>query len=151
MEADEQLARQAQGGDPEAFRQLVHQHSHALFRLAYRLTGNAATAEDVVQETFLKAHRHLARFDGRARFSTWLYRIAVNTASDHRRSRSRQEDRWDALADSEAGGFEPRSGARMPSRHSIVVVLPAPLGPTRPKISPRRTSNDTSSTATTAP
>lgn len=116
MGGDEALAARARNGDIEAFRGLVEKHSHALFRLAFRLTRNEATAEDVVQETFLKAHRRLDSFDGRAQFSTWLYRIAVNTASDHRRSHARQEDRWDALEDAGAGGYEPPSTAPGPER-----------------------------------
>jgi RNA polymerase sigma-70 factor (ECF subfamily) len=60
-----------------------------VFRLAYRMTGNASDAEDVVQETFLKAHRSLGGFDERARFGTWIYRIAVNAAIDLIRRRGR--------------------------------------------------------------
>jgi RNA polymerase sigma-70 factor, ECF subfamily len=116
MGGDEALAARARSGDLEAFRGLVEKHSHALFRLAFRLTGNEATAEDVVQETFLKAHRRLSSFDGRAQFSTWLYRIAVNTASDHRRGRSRQEGRWDPLEEPGTGGAELPSVAPDPER-----------------------------------
>jgi RNA polymerase sigma-70 factor (ECF subfamily) len=75
--------------DPGAFRLLVEQHSRALFRLAYRMTGNEQDAEDVVQETFLKAHRNLGKFEERAQIGTWLHRIAVNCALDLIRSRQR--------------------------------------------------------------
>ena len=60
-----------------------------VFRLALRMTGNVSDAEDVVQETFLKAHRSLGGFDERARFGTWIYRIAVNAAIDLIRRRGR--------------------------------------------------------------
>jgi RNA polymerase sigma-70 factor (ECF subfamily) len=60
-----------------------------VFRLAHRMTGNVSDAEDVVQETFLKAHRSLGGFDERARFGTWIYRIAVNSAIDVIRRRGR--------------------------------------------------------------
>ena len=60
----------ARDGDSEAFRALVERHSRAVFRLAHRMTGNASDAEDVVQETFLKAYRQLSRFESRANFGT---------------------------------------------------------------------------------
>jgi RNA polymerase sigma-70 factor, ECF subfamily len=116
METDETLAARARGGDTEAFRGLVERHSAALFRLAFRLTGNEAVAEDVVQESLLKAYRGLRSFDGRARFGTWLFRIAVNTAGDQRRGRSRQEGRWQVLED--GGANEPQSSAPGPERHA---------------------------------
>lgn len=89
----------ARRGDSEAFRLLVESHSHDVFRLAYRLTGNEQSADDVVQEAFLKAYRSLHRFDGRSRFGTWLHRIAVNCAMDHHRKQKREQQR--ILPDSE--------------------------------------------------
>src|SRR5512141_3284789 len=81
----------ARAGDREAFRALVDKHSRNVFRLAFRMTGNEEDAEDVVQETFLKAYRNLQRFAGQAEFSTWLHRIAANCAVDAlRRSASRR-------------------------------------------------------------
>jgi len=79
----------AEGSDSDSFRALVEEHSPMVFRLAHRMTGNVSDAEDVVQETFLKAHRSLAGFDERARFGTWVYRIAVNAAIDVIRRRGR--------------------------------------------------------------
>ena len=90
-EAADALAR-ARRGDAEAYRLLVERHSHAAFRLAFRLTGNEQDAEDVVQESFLKAYRQLARFNGRASFSTWLYRIVANCAVDLLRIRHARHD-----------------------------------------------------------
>ncbi|HSR50820.1 MAG TPA: sigma-70 family RNA polymerase sigma factor [Acidobacteriota bacterium] len=82
------------GGDQDAFRDLVEGHSRKVFALAYRITGNEHDAEEVVQETFLKVHRKLGRFQGRSRFSTWLHRIAVNCAYDFlRRGRRHREGR----------------------------------------------------------
>jgi RNA polymerase sigma-70 factor (ECF subfamily) len=65
-----------------SFRELVEEHGPMVFRLAYRMTGNEEDAEDVVQESFLKAYRSLRRFDARSSFGTWIYRIAVNCAID---------------------------------------------------------------------
>jgi RNA polymerase sigma-70 factor (ECF subfamily) len=86
----------ARDGDSDAFRSLVERHSRAVFRLAHRMTGSAQDAEDVVQETFLKAYKQLARFESRANFSTWLHRIAVNCSIDLIRSRPHREAGHDA-------------------------------------------------------
>src|ERR1700704_2403350 len=94
-EAAAVLAR-ARQGDSDAFRALVEQHSRSVFRLAFRMTGNPQDAEDVVQETFLKAYRQLGRFESRANFSTWLHRIAVNCSIDLIRGRKPQEAGHDA-------------------------------------------------------
>ena len=79
----------ARGGDRDAFRVLVEHHATAVFRLAYRMTGNETDAEDMVQETFLRAWREIARFDGRASFGTWLHRICSNRTVDFLRARNR--------------------------------------------------------------
>jgi RNA polymerase sigma-70 factor (ECF subfamily) len=90
--ADAGDVERARAGDTEAFRVLVERHSHALFRLAYRLTGNEHDAEDVVQEAFLKAYRRLDQFESRANFGSWLYRIAANCAVDVLRARTRRDE-----------------------------------------------------------
>ena len=86
----------ARDGDSEAFRALVERHSRAVYRLAQRMTGSAQDAEDVVQETFLKAYKQLSRFESRANFSTWLHRIAVNCSIDLIRARPHRESAHDA-------------------------------------------------------
>ena len=83
----------AQSGDSDAFRLLVEQHSRAVFRLAFRMTGNEQDAEDVVQETFLRVYRQLDKYEARSSFSTWLYRIASNYSLDLIRMRKRHEDK----------------------------------------------------------
>lgn len=85
---DDALVVRAQAGDRAAFGALVRAHSPALFRLCVRITGDAALAEDAMQEAFVDAWRALPRFEARARFSTWLHRIAVNAALGIRRSRA---------------------------------------------------------------
>lgn len=82
--------RRAQAGDQDAFRTLVELHGRKVFGLAYRITREEASAEDVVQETFIKAHRALRTYDGRAAFGTWLYRIAANAAIETVRRRNRR-------------------------------------------------------------
>ncbi len=81
----------ARDGNSEAFRALVEHHSRAVYRLAHRMTGNPSDAEDVVQETFLRAYKQLGRFESRANFGTWVHRIAVNCSIDLIRSRPRRE------------------------------------------------------------
>ena len=97
-EAAAVLAR-ARQGDSEAFRALVERHSRSVFRLAYRMTGNEQDAEDVVQESILRAYKQLGRFESRANFGTWLYRIVANCSVDLMRSKQARHDqvRGDSL------------------------------------------------------
>lgn len=89
MDKNDHAAIQAVlAGDKDAYGALVVRHSQSLFRVAYRITGNEADAEDVVQEAFLRGYRKLEGFESRANFGTWIYRIAVHCALDkvkHRR------------------------------------------------------------------
>jgi RNA polymerase sigma-70 factor, ECF subfamily len=80
--SDREAVAAVRAGDREAFRPLVEKHSRTIFRLGFRMTGNEQDAEEVVQETFLKAYRKLGDFESRANFGTWLYRIASNCALD---------------------------------------------------------------------
>lgn len=84
---DRAAVLRAKAGDRDAFREIVEAHSRHVFGLAFRMTGNEEDAEDVVQETFLKAYRGLARFEGTSEVSTWLHRIAANCAVDLLRRR----------------------------------------------------------------
>jgi len=94
MEAsDLAVVARVKAGDHDAFRHLVERHSRSVFRLAYRLTGQEQDAEDVVQETFLRAFREIRRFEARSSFATWLYRIGVNCAHDLLRQRPRAGSR----------------------------------------------------------
>lgn len=87
----------ARDGDCDAFRALVERHGRAVYRLALRMTGNPSDAEDVVQETFLKAYKQLSRFESRANFGTWLHRIAVNCSIDMIRARPYRESGHDPV------------------------------------------------------
>jgi RNA polymerase sigma-70 factor (ECF subfamily) len=95
---DAAFVARARSGDTDAYRVLVERHGRTLFRLAFRMTGNEQDAEDVVQESFLRAYRQLGRFDERASFGTWLYRIATNCSLDLVRARKRRSENL-ALAD----------------------------------------------------
>jgi len=89
-DSDAALVTRARAGDQDAFRVLVERHSVKLFQLAYRMTGNEQDTEDIVQETFLRAHKQLNRFESRAGFGTWLHRIAANCSLDLLRQRQRR-------------------------------------------------------------
>lgn len=92
MHADDEAAvAKAKGGDEDAFRVLVERHTRSVYRLAYRMTGKPEDAEDVVQETFVRAYRRLGRFEARSNFATWLYRIGFNCAIDYMRARPHRE------------------------------------------------------------
>src|SRR5229473_517457 len=78
-------------GERDAFRVLVERHSHNVFRLAYRMTGNQHDAEEVVQEAFLRGYQKLSQFASRANFGTWVYRIAANYAIDRMRQKKSED------------------------------------------------------------
>lgn len=83
---DNELAERAAAGDADAFRVLLERHYDSVFRLAFRLTGNRADAEDVAQDVCVGLADRLSSFRGEAQFSTWLFRLVVNTCRDlHRR------------------------------------------------------------------
>src|SRR5438445_7025119 len=89
---DAAFVARARAGDTHAFGVLVERHGRSLFRLAFRMTGNEQDAEDVVQESFLRAYKQLGRFESRANFGTWLYRITANCAVDLMRARQARHD-----------------------------------------------------------
>ena len=79
---DQQLVERVQKGDKAAFDLLVRKYQHRVLKLVSRFVNDAAEAEDVAQEAFLKAYRALPAFRGDSAFYTWLYRIAINTAKN---------------------------------------------------------------------
>src|SRR5215469_10051842 len=81
-ESDHSIVRAVLAGDKDAYGALVRAHSATVFRVAFRITGNEADAEEVVQEAFLRGYQRLESFQQRAGFGTWIYRIAVNCALD---------------------------------------------------------------------
>ena len=80
VEAEGFSLKLLQGGNPEEFSRLVNMYSSKIYRLAIKMMNQQQDAEDVLQETFLKAYRGLKSFDGRSKLSTWLFRIATNEA-----------------------------------------------------------------------
>lgn len=89
------LISRARGGDREAFGELVEQYRDNVYRLAYRMCGNAYDADEAAQEAFVAAWRALPNFRGDAKFSTWLYRLTTNAAIDVMRREKRHQTMGD--------------------------------------------------------
>ena len=87
MKSDIELVEEAKKGGVAAFSELVHRHQRALLRLALRMTRDLSAAEDVIQESFLKAYQKLDLFEGRSSFKSWLFQIAINTSRNRLRMR----------------------------------------------------------------
>jgi RNA polymerase sigma-70 factor (ECF subfamily) len=103
---DNELVQRARAGDHEAFRTLYQRYHRRVYALAYGVVQNADDALDVVQDGFIKAHRHLDKFEGNSSFYTWLYRIVMNLSIDHIRKhkRGRHVDFDDAIDHGQDGG-----------------------------------------------
>jgi RNA polymerase sigma-70 factor (ECF subfamily) len=122
---DDLLVRRALGGDARAFTQLVDRHSAACLRFATRMLGDAADAEDAVQEAFVRAHRALHRYEPRETFRAWLFAILVNRCrtSAFRRGRRRRRFVYDEVA-MESAYVEPDAAASE-SRLELELALDA--------------------------
>src|SRR6186713_76869 len=116
-ESDPAIVARARDGDIDAFRALVEQHSRYLFGVVYRLVRNTEDTQDIVQNTWLKVHAQLGRFEARSEVRTWLTRIAVNCAIDYLRSSRRREAAFDPPPGADrlvlAGEIEARVGQTM--------------------------------------
>lgn len=99
------LIARARGGDSAAFGELVEQYRDSVYRLAYRMCGNAHDADEAAQEAFVAAWRGLPNFRGDAKFSTWLYRLTTNASIDL----MRRENRHRAVAEDEMPEIEDRA------------------------------------------
>lgn len=112
--ADSEIVRRAQAGDHDAFRMLVERYQGRAYGLALRILRNEEQAKDAVQDAFLKVYRSLDRFEGRAGFYTWLYRIVMNQCLDHkRRDKSDREVEWND--ESAAGVLDASESAASPA------------------------------------
>ncbi|MFA5371167.1 MAG: RNA polymerase sigma factor RpoE [Sideroxydans sp.] len=108
-EVDQQLVERAQSGDKHAFGLLVSKYQRRLGRLINRFVRNAAEAEDLTQEAFIKAYRALPAFRGDSAFYTWLYRIGINTAKNHLLAHGRRAPTSTSFDAEEAENFEDAS------------------------------------------
>lgn len=104
MKSDFDLIQDVKNGSKKSFEQLVQRHEKFLLKTVVRMTRDLDAAEDVVQDTFIKAYKRLNLFEGRASFRSWLYQIALNTARNRFRKHSRETvgiDNLDVAVDGE--------------------------------------------------
>jgi RNA polymerase sigma-70 factor, ECF subfamily len=97
---------QSRQGDHEAFATLIRSYQRMIHSLAFRMTGSLEDAEDLAQETFLHAYQQLEGYRGEARFSSWLYRIAVNRCLNWKKRQSRREEahqEWSSTTNGSSG------------------------------------------------
>lgn len=87
---DEELVARAQKGDLDAFDELMRRYQPRIYALALRMTSSPEDAEDILQDVFVRAHAALARFEGKASFYTWVYRIALNRTINYLKKRKRR-------------------------------------------------------------
>jgi RNA polymerase sigma-70 factor (ECF subfamily) len=107
--SDAAAVKQVRSGDRDAFRPLVERYSHMVFVLAFRMTNSEPDAEEIVQESFLRAYRALPSFEARSNFATWLYRIATNCSLDLLNRRKNQpQSASETMADEEDESPEQR-------------------------------------------
>lgn len=124
---DDALVHAAQRGDRSALDQLLRRHQPQLYAVCRRITGNDADALDATQEALLALVRGLPRFDGRARFSTWAYRVATNASLDELRRRGRRavplaDEALDARS-AHRSASEPDPADAVVRRHEIDAAL----------------------------
>jgi RNA polymerase sigma-70 factor (ECF subfamily) len=144
----------AQAGDERAFRQLIEPYRHALEVHCYRMLGSADDAEELAQETLLRAWRALERFEPRAQFQTWLYRIATNACLDELERRPRRPEPIDPFPDRPSDAtasptYDPaaryairegmelallRAIQQLPGRQRAVLIFRDVLGWTAPEV-----------------
>ena len=102
--SDTQIIERTLGGEPEAFNMLVRRWERQIYGLTLRMLGRDEEAKDATQETFLSAYRNLSKFRGDSKFSSWIYRIAINICNTKLRSRTRSAISLDEQK--ELNGFE---------------------------------------------
>jgi RNA polymerase sigma-70 factor (ECF subfamily) len=140
---DSDLIRAAQRGDRAAFEVLVRQYDQAVLRLALHLTGSDSDAQDIYQEAFLKAYRHIGSFRFECSFYTWIYRIVTNLCLDHLRKRQTRREDSHVVTDSEGQEVDlldrvsdDRAGAN-PERDLMRRELGAKIGQALTRLTPR--------------
>ncbi len=121
------LVRQAQAGDLSAFEQLYKENVRRMYALCYRMAGEAALAEELTQDVFVRAWQKIGSFRGESAFSSWLHSLAVNTALSERRARRRRTAR--VMATDDLSSFDGPQPRRQPEHEmdleKAIATLPA--------------------------
>jgi len=124
--ADEDVVRRVQAGEGALFELLMRRYNQRLYRVARSIVRNDAEAEDVMQQAYVNAYVHLAQFEGRAKFSTWLTRIAVYEALARRRRRERLPE-MGSMSDHDGGGGALPSSGPDPEQQALTSELRSAL------------------------
>ena len=134
MDDETDWVARSRAGDPDGFEPLVRCYQRMIHTLTYRMTGSLADADDLAQETFIRAYHQMPRFRGESKFSSWLYRIAVNLclewrAREARRSRvqhdwaeSDQTDRQSPISDPRSDGIQTALMELSPKQRAVIVL-----------------------------
>lgn len=135
MKSDVELVQETKLGDRRAFSELVRRHQRSLLRVSLRFARDQALAEDIVQESFIKAFQKLAMFEGRSSFKSWLFQIAMNTAKNRLRGRAFETSSLDdsavavdpgaetSMIRSDVRGLIRREVDRLPEKQRIALTL----------------------------
>lgn len=143
MRDEKVLVERANNGEVSAFREIVERYQKKIYYLAYDLTGNHHSAEDLSQEVFIKVFRSLKNFRGDAKFSSWLYRITVNTwISQYRKKSSTALKLWDDFSDSEnkPDFYVPADNHHNPEQFAEASLIQQQIEKALAKLSPRERS-----------
>jgi RNA polymerase sigma-70 factor (ECF subfamily) len=126
---DEALVLQSQRGDASAFAELIRRHQRMIHSLTFRMTGSETDADDLAQEAFINAYRQIESYHGASKFSTWLYRIAINACLSWRRRECRRAEVMTNFAESneQLNGSETGGSTRdlNGAVHEALLKLPA--------------------------
>jgi RNA polymerase sigma-70 factor (ECF subfamily) len=121
--SDEDVVHRVVAGEPELFELLMRRHNQRLFRAVRGLVGDATAAEEALHRAYVSAWRALAQFDGRARFSTWMMRIALRSASELVRREQRTQEIIEASADRFTGALAAEAADESLSRKELAATL----------------------------
>jgi RNA polymerase sigma-70 factor (ECF subfamily) len=135
-DADDDLVLQCRNGKVEAFEALVRKHQQMIHALTFRMTGSVADAEDLAQETFIRAYEQIGSFNSKAKFGTWLYSIAMHACLNWRRDEARRhraqadcadeifaEAREGAPAENEMARQAQAALMKLPAKQRAAIVL----------------------------
>jgi RNA polymerase sigma-70 factor (ECF subfamily) len=139
-DSDLRLVERVKAGDQAAYSSLVHKYKGRIYSVIYNMTSNREDANDLAQETFIKAFRSLDRFRGRSQFFTWLYRIAVNATLSHlKKNRLRHFFNYEDLQEETANGewLEAMTSASRSDRPVFLRELQEKLNEALQQLSPK--------------
>jgi RNA polymerase sigma-70 factor (ECF subfamily) len=124
LDEEREWIRRSEQGEHEAFEALVRRHQRMIHALTYRMTGSLANAEDLAQETFIKAFQQLGSYRGDAKFSSWLYRIAMNLCLNWKARENRHQRLHSDYAQHQESGTESGGGRTQQIESALLKLHP---------------------------